>query len=128
MLLGGFFFTRQNLEVIMGKKVSRDNFNFGRGEETSWTSPEAVSKIDVISASCRVLILKFISGCATEVIETQSVKVHWVRVQFGVLVDVVAIDHDQSSFWDDFTSGQFETFRVGDDTRDVDLEILVCGN
>ena len=49
-----------------------------------------------------------------------------VRVQFGVLVDVVAIDHDERSFWDDFTRGQFETFRVGDDTRDVDLKSLVC--
>ena len=70
MLLGGFFFTRQNLEVIMRKKVSRDNFDFGGSEETSWTSPETVSKIDVISAGCRVLVLKFVSGCSTEVIET----------------------------------------------------------
>lgn len=70
MLLGGFFFTRHNLEVIMCKKVSRDNFYFGRGEETSWTSPEAVAEIDVIGTGRHVLVLKLVSRCSTEVVET----------------------------------------------------------
>ena len=120
MLLQRFLLTWDKLDIIVHKDVGSDDFDFGRGEETSRTGPKAVAKVDMIGASCRMLVLELVTGLFTEIGKAESVKAGGVMVQLRIVIDGVADDHDKCSFGNDFAGGKLETPRVGDDARNVD--------
>ena len=79
-----------------------------------------MAKVDVVSASGRVLVLELVPWLLAQLVEAKRVKGQGVRVAVRVLVDAVTDDHDESSFWDDLASRKLETPRIGDDARNID--------
>lgn len=81
MLLRWFRLSRLQLKVIVHQKIRKHHFDLGTREEPSRTRPNAMAKVDVINASCGVLILQLIALDFPELGEAKWIKLPRIWVQ-----------------------------------------------